>query len=52
MDIKFVLQKLYFCLNQYINYNQNWTAASSYAINSLQFFFISKAKKGQEPVKA
>ena len=52
----FVLQKLDFCLNQWINYNQILVAASSYAKNSTQnFFFISKAikaKKGQEPVKA
>ena len=56
MDKNFILQKLDFCLNQWINCNQNFTEASSYAMNSPQkLFFDFKGHKGQkfqEPVKA
>ena len=53
MDIIFVLQKLDFCLNQWINCNQNFTEASSYAMNSPQkIFFDFKGHKGQKRSRA
>jgi len=53
MDIIFVLQKIDFCMNQWINCNQILIAASSYAkISTQKIFFDFEGHKSQKRSRA